>query len=146
MEALFGAYGLIVLAVYFIPAIIAMARGHRQSGAILVINLILGWTFLGWIAALVWAFVDNNAAPTDATSKPAEPIPESLGSDNADKVYREDAEDGTYTIRSLSYGGCWVAFTGSDGRTTAPQYAGRLEIAKRKARDAHSTVGEAATA
>jgi uncharacterized membrane protein YqaE (UPF0057 family) len=39
--------------IYFLPYII----GRKTTGAngILVLNLFLGWTFLGWIAALIWA-------------------------------------------------------------------------------------------
>lgn len=69
MEALVGLYALIVIVAYFLPAFIAMARGHQQAGMILVINLFLGWTFLGWIAALVWSFVDTKPTPaTESTS------------------------------------------------------------------------------
>lgn len=46
---------LIGLALYFLPAIIAAERKHRQSGAIFALNLLLGWTLLGWIVAFVWA-------------------------------------------------------------------------------------------
>jgi Superinfection immunity protein len=46
---------LIILVCYFIPTVIASMRGHRQQGAIFVLNLLLGWTLLGWVAALVWA-------------------------------------------------------------------------------------------
>lgn len=49
---------LIVLAflfgLYMLPTLIAFARGHHQRIAILLLNLFLGWTALGWIAALVW--------------------------------------------------------------------------------------------
>jgi len=41
------------LAIYFIPALVAYKREHRQFVAILVLNLLLGWTFLGWVIALV---------------------------------------------------------------------------------------------
>ena len=44
---------------YFIPAIVAESRKHRNKSAILILNLLLGWTFLGWVIALVWAFTDN---------------------------------------------------------------------------------------
>ena len=44
---------------YFIPAIVAESRKHRNSSAILILNLLLGWTFLGWVIALVWSFTDN---------------------------------------------------------------------------------------
>ena len=40
---------------YFLPAIIAFARGKRDAGAILVLNFLLGWTAIGWVIALVWA-------------------------------------------------------------------------------------------
>jgi hypothetical protein len=46
----------VVLVLYFIPAIIAWQRRHRQRVAILVVNIFFGWTFVGWIIALVWAF------------------------------------------------------------------------------------------
>jgi len=42
----------IILASYFAPSIIAAARQHHQMGPILVINLFLGWTFIGWVIAL----------------------------------------------------------------------------------------------
>ena len=42
---------------------IAGARRHHQTGAILVLNLLLGWTLLGWIAALVWAFTATPGKP-----------------------------------------------------------------------------------
>jgi hypothetical protein len=40
---------------YFLPSIIALARSKRAVGAILVLNLLLGWTLIGWVIALVWA-------------------------------------------------------------------------------------------
>ncbi len=43
------------LLMYFLPTIIAIARGKRDVGAIFVLNLFLGWTMIGWIVALVWA-------------------------------------------------------------------------------------------
>ncbi len=38
---------------YFLPAIVG--RRKRNAGAIFILNLLLGWTFIGWVAALVWA-------------------------------------------------------------------------------------------
>ena len=46
---------LLVLILYFIPAIVAGSRGHPNSGAISALNLLLGWTFVGWVAAFVWS-------------------------------------------------------------------------------------------
>ncbi|MTI82366.1 MAG: superinfection immunity protein [Firmicutes bacterium] len=46
---------LIALVLYFIPTIIASKRNHKNFSAILVLNLLLGWTFLGWVGSIVWA-------------------------------------------------------------------------------------------
>lgn len=37
---------------YFVPLMVASKRKHHQIGAIAVINIFLGWTFIGWILAL----------------------------------------------------------------------------------------------
>jgi hypothetical protein len=49
-------------ALYFLPAIIAFARSKRDATAILVLNLFLGWTAIGWIIALVWALKQDAPA------------------------------------------------------------------------------------
>lgn len=46
---------LIGLALYFLPTIIAVHSLKKDSAAILALNFFLGWTFIGWVAALVWA-------------------------------------------------------------------------------------------
>ena len=45
----------VFLLLYFIPTIVAAMREHHQQGAIFMLNLLLGWTVLGWAAALIWA-------------------------------------------------------------------------------------------
>lgn len=47
---------IIVLCIYFLPAIIAFRRNHESKGGIFFLNLFLGWTLLIWVAAFVWAF------------------------------------------------------------------------------------------
>ena len=46
---------IIIGAIYFAPYIHAKRRHHRQTAAIGVLNVLLGWTFIGWVIALVWA-------------------------------------------------------------------------------------------
>ena len=47
---------LVMLALlYFIPSIVAYKRQHHNRSAIIGLNIMLGWSVLGWIAALVWA-------------------------------------------------------------------------------------------
>lgn len=44
---------------YLIPTFIAAGRKHSNSTAIFIVNLFFGWTFIGWIIALIWASTDN---------------------------------------------------------------------------------------
>ena len=50
---------------YLFPAMVAHYKRHRQQTAILILNLLLGWTFLGWVLALVWAFWTPYHPPAD---------------------------------------------------------------------------------
>lgn len=43
------------VAMYFLPAIVAHQRRHNSSGAILLVNLFLGWSIIGWIVCFAWA-------------------------------------------------------------------------------------------
>ncbi len=44
---------------YLVPAFVAFFRSHRNWPAIAALNLLLGWTVLGWIGAFVWSLTDN---------------------------------------------------------------------------------------
>ncbi len=46
---------LLSLAIYFIPTFVASKRKHPQKTPILLLNIFLGWTFIGWVVALIWA-------------------------------------------------------------------------------------------
>lgn len=48
-----------VFAVYFLPGLIGLVRGHHNGNAITALNLLAGWTVIGWIIALVWSLTDN---------------------------------------------------------------------------------------
>ena len=41
---------------YFLPWGVAASNHHLNTTAIFILNLLLGWTGLGWIVALIWAF------------------------------------------------------------------------------------------
>lgn len=43
---------------YLLPTLIASERHAKNSSAIFLINLLLGWTVIGWFAALLWAVCD----------------------------------------------------------------------------------------
>lgn len=60
-------YFLIGMCVYFIPTGVAYSRDHRSFNAILIVNLLLGWSVIGWIWALVWSNTGNVEAPVPTT-------------------------------------------------------------------------------
>ena len=45
----------------FLPVLVALARGHRKTGAVLILNILVGWTILGWAFVLLWALDDGSA-------------------------------------------------------------------------------------
>ena len=53
---------LIGLPLYFLPTIIAGIRHHPATIGVFLLNLFLGWTFLGWIGSLIWAFTSGSRA------------------------------------------------------------------------------------
>jgi hypothetical protein len=60
-------YGAFLLLTYFLPTIVAINRHHRNRMAIVMLNFLLGWTLIGWVAAMVWACTADVA--------PQEPLP-----------------------------------------------------------------------
>ena len=45
----------VALIVYFLPSMVAHDRKHHNKEAIFLLNLLLGWTVLGWVIAAIWA-------------------------------------------------------------------------------------------
>ena len=41
--------------IYFLPTMVGVLRGHQNALAIFMLNLLLGWTFVAWAIAMVWA-------------------------------------------------------------------------------------------
>ncbi|MBD0255309.1 MAG: superinfection immunity protein [Cytophagales bacterium] len=56
---------LILLTLYFLPTLIA--RDKKGAAGIFLLNFFLGWTFIGYIFALLWALAaDPKPAPAGA--------------------------------------------------------------------------------
>jgi hypothetical protein len=51
---------IVALLIYFLPSLVA--RNKRNADAICILNLFLGWTLIGWVAALVWAATNEPKA------------------------------------------------------------------------------------
>jgi len=43
------------LFIYFIPTLLALGSKKDNFFAIMLLNLLLGWTLIGWFVALIWA-------------------------------------------------------------------------------------------
>lgn len=60
-----------LIALYFLPTIVAGGRHLHETTGIAMLNLFLGWTFIGWVAALLWAIT----APSPYIVYPRPPYP-----------------------------------------------------------------------
>jgi hypothetical protein len=54
-----GIWVIVLIVVYFLPTMIGW--NNKNSGSVMVINLFLGWTFIGWVVALAMAMSTNKA-------------------------------------------------------------------------------------
>lgn len=59
MHLFFLIFVLPFLALHFLPTIIAAMRHAHNLGWIFVVNLLLSWTVVGWIVALIWSICDS---------------------------------------------------------------------------------------
>lgn len=48
-------FWLLGVVLYFLPTIIVLARRKKNVLGPILVNVLLGWTFIGWIVALIWA-------------------------------------------------------------------------------------------
>lgn len=46
---------LLIIVLYFVPTVIAWRRDHKNLIAIFLLNVLLGWSGIGWIGALIWS-------------------------------------------------------------------------------------------
>ena len=53
------------LGIYLVPTIVAARSNHPHAPAVILLNILLGWTLVGWVGSLIWIMV--------ATSKPPAP-------------------------------------------------------------------------
>jgi Superinfection immunity protein len=61
------------LALYLLPVLIGVARRVPDLGSVAVINVLLGWTLLGWVAALALAL--RSAAPSGPVVQLVQSLP-----------------------------------------------------------------------
>ena len=54
-----GVLIIVSLTIYFLPTYIARKRSHKNFAAIFALNLLTGWSFVGWVIALVWSLKND---------------------------------------------------------------------------------------
>ncbi len=61
-----GALGVLILVgLYLLPGIVASSRGAKNAGSVWVIDILLGWSLIGWVVALAMAFGETKADDTE---------------------------------------------------------------------------------
>jgi uncharacterized membrane protein YGL010W len=55
---------------YLLPTFLAFARTSQRRFRVLTVNVLLGWTVIGWIAALIMTFAYEPAAAGSAPDTP----------------------------------------------------------------------------
>jgi len=56
---------LLIVVIYMLPTLIAFGREHPRRQDVVVLNILLGWTLIGWIVAFLWALLaQTESEPT----------------------------------------------------------------------------------
>lgn len=50
------------IVMYLAPGFIASGRKVKNEGTVWILNLFLGWTFIGWVISLALAFAEKREA------------------------------------------------------------------------------------
>lgn len=53
---------IVFIVLYFLPTIIAMCRSHASLGAIIAVNVLLGWSLIGWFWAFIWSLANKGGS------------------------------------------------------------------------------------
>jgi Superinfection immunity protein len=84
----------LAIALYFLPSFAAWRK--RNWGAICLLNLLLGWTLIGWIVALAWGWAMEAARPKSIQAASGISPEFCVHSGNArfqDRLIEEDVSD-----------------------------------------------------
>jgi 4-amino-4-deoxy-L-arabinose transferase-like glycosyltransferase len=73
----FVAFSFFIVAplLYLLPTLEALLRGHPNLPAIALVNVLLGWSLIGWVVAEVWALKRPEPAAVIAAAPAAAATP-----------------------------------------------------------------------
>jgi hypothetical protein len=55
-------FALLYVGGYLVPTFVAIYRSMPNKGSVIVVNVFLGWTFIGWVVALSMACGSKKSA------------------------------------------------------------------------------------
>lgn len=73
---LFHTLAVVVVLLYFVPTAIAIGRSSDRIESIFFVNLLAGWTVIGWFWALVESFGDARREQVQIAAERATPLPQ----------------------------------------------------------------------
>ena len=47
----------VIALLYILPTILAYGRDHAHRQALAIVNLLFGWTLIGWLGVFLWALL-----------------------------------------------------------------------------------------
>jgi hypothetical protein len=50
---------LIALVIFFLPTVIAFAKNRKYRWVVLFVNVVAGFTLIGWFGALIWSIAED---------------------------------------------------------------------------------------
>src|SRR5262249_14514948 len=81
---------------------------RRQTAAICVLNIFLGWTLVGWVIALVWACMKDQPQQLLQAPSPQHPAPAEFDRAKWNALVKYDSEVGAVVERIRPLGQRWV--------------------------------------
>lgn len=86
---------LLIFCIYFAPWLVALARRKTGRAKVFIVNLLFGWTVIGWLIALVMAFKSDSKTAVKQQTEPREASParESRGPVNIKSQYISDTRE-----------------------------------------------------
>jgi hypothetical protein len=115
---------IVMFVIYFLPGWIAISRNHNNCNSILMVNIFLGWSFIGWVFALVWAFTNDvkiTPVPVQVvrSNNDEKPMTFKVKDDKSAKVDIEPTNEGTIIFAMLLFLGILaslIIFAGSPSK------------------------------